>query len=212
MKNNTIVNSIEKIEPKKDAEKKMYNNIIAKSKRKPRKAAPIKMIRMALPIAACICITVIGIIHFHPSNDPITNPGDSAPTDFLVQVGAPGYGEATLDDIERLGYTVNIPQDAEAVYYSLYDGKLASVDFLLDNHAYTLWASSQSGDFSGLDGAISKEISIHAKTDAKLYQLDSYTNLYWKASWTDGKNTYYLTNTDCAEESTMIELCRFMAQ
>lgn len=212
MKDKTIVNSIEKIEPKIGAENRMYHNIIAKSKKKPQKASPTKMIRMALPIAACFCIAIIGIIHIHPSDTPISNPGDSSSPDSSVQGGAPGYGEATLDDIERLGYTVNIPQDAECIYYSIYDGKLASVDFLLDNHSYTLWASSQSGDFSGLDGTIKREISINAKTDAKLYQLDSYSNLCWKASWTDGKNTYYLTNIDGVEESIMIELCRLMAQ
>lgn len=196
---NQIKNSIENITPSEGAEQRMYKNILQKAAREEartrQKKSPMRILRIAIPAAACLCIAVIGISHINfPGKPPVSDPSES----FGVEAESPFWEVSSAEEFKKIGIEIDAPDGSENIYYVIIDGKMASVDFDKDGHNYMYRASEQSGDFSGIYGdEISRE-PLDSETGAVLITQSGAEVDYMKIFWTDGKINYYLCNTDGA--------------
>jgi len=198
MKESEIRKAFERIEPTADAKERMYQRIEQKAQSaKPVKKSPvIRFVRIAVPLAACLGIAFLGVVHFMPSEQ--TKSDSSMPIDLYA---APYQEVEAAENFEDTGISIDAPDGAENVSYAIIDGNTVSIDFSYNGHSYSLRASEQSGDFSGISGEIVASEQFDSKTSAVLYQIDAGDEIYLKAQWSDGKVHYFLTNTDQAEGS-----------
>ena len=203
--------SINNIEPAAGAKERMLENIRRKAAEQPtetqqeiqqkthQKAKIVsfnKILKWAMPIAACFVIAVVGVTYMLPLFNQQT------PSESGEQIPNPFVTVNSASDIEdALGFSVDAPQEAENVEYSILDGKMADIYFSIDDHAYSLRASAQSGDFSGLYGIEAKIEQLDSEKNAVLTVIRSGDDLFTKITWTDGKVNYVLSNTDGASES-----------
>lgn len=200
MSEKNIKNSIDNIEPASGARDRMYQNIMKKAQQaepapSPAKK-PIALRRYALPIAACLCLVILGLTHF------LSSP--TAPPDDLVLGGNPFVEVESADAFKALSVTLDAPADAQEVSYAIIDGKIAELRFTLDGKAYTARASAQEGDFSGLVGQVLSQEAVDAKTDAVLSVVKSDGTDYCRLDWTNGKIKYCLYGTDGASKAQVL--------
>lgn len=207
MSEKKIKESIDAIEPEVGAKERMYQNIMKKAQQaapaekptEPKKKV-IPLVRYALPIAACLCLVMIGVAKFLPGNTPMR------PDESNVQGGNPFVEVENAEAFEKIGIEIDAPNRANNVSYAIIDGKIANIDFEIKSHQYTFCASAQSGDFSGISGEVLQSEIIDAKSNAMLETIDGGVTQYLRVSWTNGKVTYYLTNSDGASNSEIKEL------
>ncbi|MGN0679951.1 MAG: hypothetical protein ACI4JS_09840 [Oscillospiraceae bacterium] len=199
--NNSFKEIIDTIEPAEGAKERMLQNIKRKAETQTvqntssKPSSLVKIMKWALPAAACLAIVVVGI-NLLPRlrSTPIGNESG-------VQIPNPFVGVNTLDEIEeQLGISVKLPDGAENAAYFIIDGSIASIDFEYGGKSYTLRASKQSGDFSGINGTLINSDKIDAANDAVLETIRGFEYNYFKLMWTDGAVTYILANN--AEIST----------
>lgn len=93
---------------------------------------------------------------------------------------------------------------ANEVSYAIIDGQIADVSFTLNEKSFTVRASAQEGDFSGLSGKVTSSETIDANTNAVLTKVQTDINTYYKIVWTNGKINYCLFGTDGAEKQQVI--------
>ena len=205
MSEKKIKESIDAIEPEAGAKERMYQNIMKKAQQaapveKPAepKKKPIKFVRYALPIAACLCLVVIGVAKLLPGNTPVQ------PDESYVQGGNPFVEVESADDFKALSITLDAPDGAEDVSYAIIDGEIAEVRFTLKGKSYMARASAQEGDFSGLNGTESDAETVDAKTNAVRVSVDVGTGVYQKISWTNGKINCCLYGTDGADKDQVL--------
>ena len=92
-------------------------------------------------------------------------------------------------------------------YYEGYQtDEIAQVDFTYGGKSYTLRASKQSGDFSGINGTLIKSDKIDAQTDAVLETIRGFEYNYFKLKWTDGAVTFILSNNSETTTGSVIEI------
>lgn len=190
------------IEPELGAKERMYQNIMKKahqqaapaSKPTAQKKRPVSFVRYALPIAACFCLIVLGLSRIVPGNMH-TAPGESN-----VQVGNPFVEVKTADDFKAIGITLDAPVGAQNVVYTIIDNEIANVGFEMDGKNFTVRASAQSGDFSGLFGSEETIETIDAAHNAVLSAVRIDASQYYKITWTNGKVNYCLYGTNGADE------------
>lgn len=200
--NNPIRKSIDNIEPADGARERMLQNIrrkaaeqqsaeIAQKSEKP-KAMPLnRILKWALPVAACFAILLVGI-------NVIPKLG-AAPveSDESVLGGNPFAGEMSAEELqEKLGFSIDAPEGSENASYNVLDGNIANISFEYGGNSYTLRASKQSGDFSGINGTLIKSDKIDAANDAVLETIRGMEYNYFKLTWTDGAVTYILMNNN----------------
>ena len=194
-----IPESIEDIEPSAGAKERMLANIRRKAAEQnamkvhepapQAKAASMNkvtstsaILKWAMPMAACLVIAI-------------------------VQIGNPFVSvEGAQEFKTKLGIVLNAPEGAENVEYTIIDNEMANIDFNYAEHSYTLRASKQGGDFSGLYGTDAGSEQIDSSTDALLTAIRSEEEIYRKLEWTDGKIRYVLLNTDGADPEQMKEI------
>ena len=218
MKENKIRDSLDKIEPGIGAKERMYQNILKKAegekqakplvqdtapKKERSKIISLRFVKTFAPIAACLCITVLGVIHFWPSG----NPGTDSSTNPPVLGNSPYTEVESPETFEQIGITLDAPEKAENERYAVLDGNIASIDFEIGDHSYFIVASAQSGDFSGLSGDVASSEQLDSKSNAVLYEIECEPTSMFKASWTDGKIHYYLGNTDGADKEDFKSIC-----
>lgn len=200
--NNPIRKSIDNIEPADGARERMLQNIrrkaaeqqsaeIAQKSEKP-KAMPLnRILKWALPVAACFAILLVGI-------NVIPKLG-AAPveSDESVLGGNPFAGEMSAEELqEKLGFSIDVPEGSENASYNVLDGNIANISFEYDGNSYTLRASKQSGDFSGINGTLIKSDKIDVANDAVLETIRGMEYNSFKLTWTDGAVTYILMNNN----------------
>ncbi len=211
-----IRETIDRIEPSDGARERMLANIRRKAERqaaapegtgKTSVSASLRLKRWTLPIAACLVIAVASAAFlpklFHSGDDPgLTTGGPD-----LTQITNPFVQVEDAAAIEQaLDIRVDAPDGAEDVVYSVVDGEIADISFLYGDHGYTLRASRQGGDFSGLYGQPVTEEQIDSANDAVYVALREGEESSSKITWTDGKITYVLLNTDGADADAMQRL------
>ena len=205
MSEKKIKESIDAIEPKAGAKERMYQNIMKKAQQavpaeksaEPKKK-PIKFVRYALLIAACLCLVVIGGAKLLPGNTPMH------PDESNVQGGNPFVEVENAEAFKALSVTLDAPVGAQETSYAIIDGEIAEIQFELDGKSYLARASAQEGDFSGLNGKYRSQETIDAKNNAVLTEVQTDLCAYYKIVWTNGKINYCLYGTDGADKSQVL--------
>lgn len=205
MSQKKIKDSIDTIEPEAGAKERMYQNIIKKTQQsvpleKPAqpKKKPLPFVRYALPIAACLCLVVIGGTKFLSNSTP-THPDEN-----YVQGGNPFVEVENAEAFQSFSITLDAPAGAQEVSYAVIDGEIAEIRFMLDGKNYLARASAQEGDFSGLNGKETGAETVDAKTNAILVRVNLDTGIYQKITWTNGKINYCLYGTDGADKNQVL--------
>ena len=142
-------------------------------------------------LVACLAIVIVAgfaFPHFFDRSEP-----DNPP----VFVGSPFEDVDGPEGFEKLGFTIDAPENAENLYYCIYDGKIARVDFTLNGHAYTYEAAKLDGNFSRAEGDAVGSTALNAEYGATLDCLSPDT---WRAHWSKEGVNYYLSNFDGASQ------------
>lgn len=197
---NNIRNSIDHIEPADDAKERMLKNIRQKAakqqeaeqpahpKKNPKVISFQRIAKWAAPVAACFALLIAGSFLLKDT-PPVSDPSDIQALPPYATVDSP------QEISELLGIEIHTPADAENVQCSILDGKIAQIDFSWNGQEYTLRASAQDGDFSGVHGEESVPELIDAETNAQYTVIPDEEISYGKISWTDGKVRFYLTSS-----------------
>lgn len=195
--NDKIEKAIENIEPREGAKERMLANIRQKAIQSvqtapaAKKNAPMFMniAKWALPIAACLVLTIVGIKVI---------PQIAAPEEPPVEmVGSPFVTVNSANELaEQLGIAIDAPEGASGIEYAIIDGNIAEIYFSYGEKTYSLRASGQSGDFSGLNGVEAATEQLDSANNAVLTTIRSGSQTFLKLTWTDGKVNYILSNTD----------------
>ena len=159
-----------------------------------------RIIRWALPAAACLAIAAVGIgVIPKLVAPPIEN-------DENVLVGNPCGEEMSAEELSKqLGISVDVAVGSEKVICNILDGSIGNISFEYGGNSYTLRASKQSGDFSGVNGTVIKYDKIDASKNAVLETVRGEYN-YYKLTWTDGTATFILVNNNEITADNIIEI------
>lgn len=210
MNDNEVKNAFDHIEPERGAQERMYANILKKAaaqkedqnaEKNIEETQPTVQKRKTIPmwrrwgsLAACLAIVIAAgfvLSHFFDRSEP-----DDPP----VFVGSPFEDVDGPEGFEKLGFTIDAPENAENLYYCIYDGKIARVDFTLNGHAYTYEAAKLDGNFSRAEGEAVGSTVLNAEYGATLDCLSPDT---WRAHWSKEGVNYYLSNFDGASEAAI---------
>lgn len=205
--NNKIEKAIESIEPRDGAKERMLANIKRKATEQ-KQETPVtkkkvlsfaKIAKWALPIAACLVLTIVGIKVI----PQIAAPEESSD----VLVGSPFVTVDSANEFEKqLGIAINAPEGASGIGYAIIDGNIAEVYFSYGEKTYILRASGQSGDFSGLYGVEAATEQLDSANNAVLTTIRSGSQTFLKLTWTDGEVNYILSNTDGGSADNIKEI------
>ena len=210
MNENEMKKAFDAVEPESGAKERMYANILKKAAAQKvvqvpesapaeEKSAPKK--RHSAPawqrwgsLAACLAIVIVAGFAFPHFFD--RSESDNPP----VFVGSPFEDVDGPEGFEKLGFTIDAPENAENLYYCIYDGKIARVDFTLNGHEYTYEAAKLDGNFSRAEGDAVGSTALNAEYGATLDCLSPDT---WRAHWSKEGVNYYLSNFDGASEEAI---------
>ncbi len=207
MSEKEIKDSINAIEPNDDAKERMYQNILKKAQQSALAEKPAKskkkrtpFVRYAVPVAACLCLVVVGLSGYFHNSTPIQ------PDESYVQSGNPFADVDNADAFKKIGITFEAPSGATDISYTIIDEQIASIHFVMNKKTFEARASAQNGDFSGLTGKVLDAQNIDAKNNATLYTIGGDFETYYKMTWTNGKVNYCLYGTDGAtgDEVTVV--------
>ena len=147
-----------------------------------------RILRWAAPAAAVLLLAGIGIA-FLPGVLKAKDPRASE----SVQLPNPLVPAKDAEEIrEKLGIVIRVPEGAEDIEYRVIDGRIADVQFVFRSVPYTLRASEEDGDFSGIYAEEVGTENIDAETDATLTTYRSGDETYRTLAWKDGGIRYIL--------------------
>ncbi len=205
MNEKKIKDTIDRIEPSTDVKERMYQNILKKAQQQTsNKKVPIQkkhstwFIRYALPLAACFCLLVVGMTRLLP------NSGHIDPIEGTVMGTNPFTEVKNADDFQKIGITLDAPENAQNVTYAIIDNAIASITFESKGKKFVLRASNQNTDFSGLNGEVLASEQIDEPNHAILATVQTHETRYYKVSWTIQKTNYCLYGTDGADTQQVI--------
>ncbi|MGM9598010.1 MAG: hypothetical protein ACI3XO_09380 [Eubacteriales bacterium] len=208
---NKIKDAFDRVEPGEGAEQRMYQSILEKSSRRQKESqtgawakAGYPTVRRLLPLAACL-VLIVAAGALALNIDRIYNGDD---TDPPIMVGSPIQEVDGCGDFEPLGFTIDAPTGSSETSYYIMDGSIARVNFSRDGHVYDYSASKQEGDFSGVCGETVSSISVVPQYNGVLELIGGSV---WRASWSNGDITYYLCNSDGADETEITALVALLA-
>lgn len=219
--------SINKLEPDEGASSRMYLNILEKTQKKKKSAEKIYRfaLQAAIPAAACVCFILVGLSslinknretvsgesgsgYYGNSDVMLGNEGDmvEGKQNFTdegnleggAMIANPFVEVEDSSAFEKIGITLEAPDDAEITGYTIIDNEIAQVEFTISGHEYTLRASYLDGDFAGVYGKEKSSEIIDSRNSACMYVVLSGTEKWYKVYWTDGRINYYLINLDGA--------------
>lgn len=156
-----------------------------------------KILRYALPVAACLCLAVIGVLRFVPGTPEMTEPS-------FVQGTSPVEDVANAAAFAPLGVVIDAPAGADDVTYAIISGEIACVTFRTGDHAYDFRASATAGEVAGVHGETLSVDTVDAASGAVLTRLQGFDNVYIKIEWTKDGVAYALTNTDGADADAAV--------
>lgn len=197
MSDNIIKKNIDGIESDDELKLRMLANIKRKSEERERLAQTGKktfaIAKWAIPAATCFAaaavITFAVISKFAVSEELPSEPPE--------MVGSPFVTVSSAKELEeQLGFAADAPQGASDVEYSIIGGSTADVSFMYGKNAYSLRASEQTDDFSGLYGDETVLERLDDENGAILASVGDMGEVYLKLTWTKGKTVFILINTD----------------
>lgn len=201
---NKIKAALDDIEPDAGAKERMYANILQKAaaeKAKAKKTPTAKILRYALPIAACLCIVVLGVLRFVPGTPEMTEPP-------FVQATSPVADVENAAAFAPLGVVIDAPAGADDVTYAIISGETACVTFRMGDHAYDFRASAKVGEVAGVHGETLSVDTVDAASGAVLARMQGFDGVYIKIEWTKDGVAYALTNTDGADADAAVAVFR----
>lgn len=223
--NNRIRESLEQIEPAADAKERMLANIRRKATEQtsenaagsPRESSSqgriMRILRWAVPAAACLIIVILGAVHFFPKKTSPSTPGTTVTTTGTVtpEGGVMSYGPmTTYSSAEELAAAVGVRIDAPAgaadVSYESAGTDFAQVIFTYGGQEYTLRASTSTGDFSGLYGKESEPRKLTGTDDAVLTRVQDEGTDFFKLVWNAGSIKTILTGPGDTPDSAIAEV------
>lgn len=210
MKDEHIIHSLDTIEPENGAKSRMYENIKRKAEHNNissiKQTAVRKKIRRILPLAACLCLVLLGASSLFSKKTPDAQPPLLSNSMGGINNPALANSDVSADDFQTLGILLDAPADAENIKYSLLNETIAQVQFDWKTNSYFIRASTEDGDFSGLFGEVIASEELDSKTDAVLYTVSADETDSWKVVWYNAQCCYYLCNSDGAAKESVIEL------
>lgn len=167
-KDNYIKKSIDNIELPEGAEERMYKNIMFKAeKEKSANKRNISVYRTIAAAAACLAAAfAVGIFAANRNDEIISNISESSTTmvssdpviseTLLSETGNdqcvenPFAQTFTLEDIQKWGLDLTVPDGAENITCHIWDDSLADISFTISGSTYYYTVSSEAGDNSGI--------------------------------------------------------------
>ena len=124
------------------------------------------------------------------------------PANVTAQIPNPVVDVDSAEAFNELGITLEAPENAQDVYYSIISGTIAQIQFTADGARYNLRASKTEDDISGVYGSLkeTKELKGGALMDELADGETVYHVVHWAA---DGVN-YVLSNTDGASSDAAL--------
>lgn len=135
--------------------------------------------------------------------------GGLAPSESPVQIPNPVTEVESAEAFADLGVSIDAPQNAGDVSYSIIGGTVAQVDFTLDGHAYTYRAAKGEEDISGVYETFAEEaLSVNWEFEAKGVSADIKTAEGGGrlATWYEAGATYSLWTADGVSDDAMSSL------
>ena len=219
MRENEVKRAFDGIEPETGAQERMYANILKKAaaqkeqhpeekmaaevKQFPKKRRAGSTWRRWGSLAACLVLVLAAGVVL----PRIMDQGELS--DPPVLGGSPFEDVSGPEGFEKLGFAIDAPEGAEDLYYCIYDGKIARVDFTLDGHGYTYEAAKLDGNFSRAEGEAVGSTALNAEYGATLDRLSPDT---WRAHWSRDGVSCYLTNFDGAEEGDVTAVAQVLME
>ena len=169
--------AFEQIEPPDGAQERMYQNILKKAATQ--QSAPKKTVKPVwqryAALAACLVLVITaGFFAFRsPTAQPELTGDDN--NDPPVMAVSPFEDLQSADEFSRLGFTIDAPEGASDVTYSIAYGDTALVSFTLNGCEYRYEASKEEV-FSETAEETPVIIDGDAvwKTDSVQYRLSAY--------------------------------------
>lgn len=191
--NETIRSAINDIIPADGAKERMLANIKRKSIAANQKPT-INFAKWAAPLAACLAAVVITVVGVKVIPTFNKSPSVSEPT----KVGSPTrLVDSAAAFAEELGISIDAPEGSKNVQYMIIDDEVADISFVYNDIDYTLRASKQNGDFSGINGTAVLSELIGENNNAMLTVVTDISNeTYLKLEWNDGKTRCILSCKD----------------
>lgn len=194
MSDNIIKKNIDDIESGDELKLRMLTNIKRKAAEREQSTQnkTVGIVKWAVPAAACFAaaITAAAVI-------PKLTAPEELPKDPPVMAGSPFASVSSAKELEeRSGIAIDAPKGAEKVEYSIINDSIAEVYFLYGKNSYTLRASEQTDDFSGLYGSETASERLDDANGAILTTVEGADETYLKLVWTKEKTVFILMNTD----------------
>ena len=161
----------------------------------------------AAGVAACLCVAAVGIYAGQRDSSSATGgspPQADAPADAssMTALANPVHS-VTEAELEKLGYTMVLPEGASGASYSVIDSgsgevPLAQVDFSYQEDSYTLRAlkSGASADISGLYADWAE--ALEWQSGQLSIQYNNTDGTGW-IGWYDGETQWCLSAIDSAD-------------
>lgn len=169
----------------------------------------IAMLLVVLAMAACSA----------PSSEASSSSQQAESQSSSLQGGGmanPVVDCAGPEDFAPLGFTIDAPQDAKDVRYSVISGEIAQVNFTApDGAEYTYRASSVQEDISGVyDAFEDRQLSVNASYSDHDIALTVKTTTEGGrlAEWKWGDVNYSLFTPDKTEDDAVTSLCLSLAE
>ncbi|MDE7230063.1 MAG: hypothetical protein K2N56_06235 [Oscillospiraceae bacterium] len=198
-----VLSALDEIIPADGAKERMLANIKRKSIAANQKPA-INFAKWTAPLAACLAaavITAVGVKTITALNE---TPAVSEPLKPDSPVRLVGSAAAFT---EELKITVDAPEGAKNVQYRIVDDDIADITFVYNDIDYTLRASKQNGDFSGINGTAVLSELIRENNNAVLTAVTDISNeTYLKLEWNNGKTRYILSCKDREADSNSADI------
>lgn len=192
--NKTINSAFDEIIPADGAKERMLANIKRKAEAERYAPKAVRFTKWAMLPAACLAVAVIAAVGVKVIPTLIETPVVSEPT----KVGNPTrLVDSAAAFTKELGVTADAPEGSKNIQYMIVDDEIAEISFIYKSIDYTLRASKQSGDFSGINGtAVLSELIDNGNNAMLTTVTDNSSDTFLKLEWNAGKTRYILSCSD----------------
>ena len=208
MKKEEFRQAVDSIPVGEEARLRMYRRIEEKAAgRRPSAFGQfLRVLRVALPAAACFCLLLFGLFRLLPVEESPSWEGYTGVYSEVEDAAA----------FAGLSVLLDAPEGAQDVRYAILDEQVACVDFRLDGIRYTLhaWAENSTPSSAGVclltkQGSVAQDRTLDGTEDAHLITEQEGEQTCYKAMYQEKGVAYCLLSVDKhANEETLGSLAR----
>ncbi len=201
---NPIRKALNDANPQAGAKERMYQHILDKAAQAKQPAARrpvLRMLRFAVPIAACVCLAFIW---------GVTHPSGKTPseTDPWLQDGNPYTEVADASGFQTLHLVLDAPADASDVSYGILGGNIACISFTWNQADYDFRVSADpSAVVTGLSGSV---LETQALDDLPQGVFKDFGGMS-EVTWSSNTLRCCLMQTGGAVQEDVLRLARILA-